>query len=466
MKALSCIKPEQSRDGESSQPSNLTSKLLIDEHPLQVLPSLATKVGLNEAIILQQVHYWINPKMNKNFFEGRYWVHNTYEQWQQQFPFWGEKTIRRAIGNLEELGVLISFVTRDFKKTKYYTINYVKLEELQRHKHANEDITSEVSNSPPSGQNDQIDLPKQADGSGQNDQIHLVNLTTFYNTETTPETSSFLSHLPERSSDGEENEGKKECLKQGQEEKEWPVDEGRKEDKEEECQSMLEVWNKTVQAHFTPGMPLSLSPLCLQKLQSIKREIFQEGLVGWQAYCLKIAENRFLMGQNERGFKVTLDWALNPINAQKILNGTIYDKRSKESGESRGLSFNSESLDASAVNKESGIPRESKRQEILASINDPLWKEWCSQLDVSPNARESITFWELEEISKARFIEVEDDRLVWVGSSDQNTLSRIESLRLKLLDIIQKSFPNVRALRTRIDKKDEVDFAITRKQVF
>ena len=34
------------------------SKLLINEHPLQVLPSLATKIGLNEAIVLQQIHYW------------------------------------------------------------------------------------------------------------------------------------------------------------------------------------------------------------------------------------------------------------------------------------------------------------------------------------------------------------------------------------------------------------------------
>jgi len=38
------------------------SKLLIDEYPLQVLPSLAVIYGLNEAIILQQVHYWIKDR--------------------------------------------------------------------------------------------------------------------------------------------------------------------------------------------------------------------------------------------------------------------------------------------------------------------------------------------------------------------------------------------------------------------
>ena len=37
-----------------------TSPLLINEHPLMVLPSLATAVGLNQAIVLQQVHYWLD----------------------------------------------------------------------------------------------------------------------------------------------------------------------------------------------------------------------------------------------------------------------------------------------------------------------------------------------------------------------------------------------------------------------
>ena len=36
------------------------SNLLTQEPPLQVLPSLAVAIGLNEAIVLQQVHYLLN----------------------------------------------------------------------------------------------------------------------------------------------------------------------------------------------------------------------------------------------------------------------------------------------------------------------------------------------------------------------------------------------------------------------
>jgi hypothetical protein len=106
--------------------------LLINEAPLQVLPSLAQAIGLNEALILQQIHYWLNPNHNKNLMDGRYWVYNTYEQWQAQFPFWCPRTIRSAMNKLEETGLVITFVKQnDFRKIKHYSINYAVLDKVQ-----------------------------------------------------------------------------------------------------------------------------------------------------------------------------------------------------------------------------------------------------------------------------------------------------------------------------------------------
>jgi hypothetical protein len=45
-----------------NQPS--PGKLLIDSSTLIVLPTLATLIGLNEAIVLQQIHYWTNKYEN------------------------------------------------------------------------------------------------------------------------------------------------------------------------------------------------------------------------------------------------------------------------------------------------------------------------------------------------------------------------------------------------------------------
>ncbi|MFK9094406.1 hypothetical protein [Bacillus salipaludis] len=67
------------------------SRLLINESPVMIIPSLAAKIGLNEAVVLQQIHYWLG--ISKHNIEGRTWVYNTYEEWQKQLPFWSVSTI-------------------------------------------------------------------------------------------------------------------------------------------------------------------------------------------------------------------------------------------------------------------------------------------------------------------------------------------------------------------------------------
>ena len=106
------------------------SSLLIDEYPLLVLPSLAEEIGLNEAIVLQQIHFWLSKE--KNFIDGRYWVFNSYEDWSKQFPFWSVSTIRRIFGKLEESGLVISgnYNKIGADRTKWYSIDYEKVSEI------------------------------------------------------------------------------------------------------------------------------------------------------------------------------------------------------------------------------------------------------------------------------------------------------------------------------------------------
>lgn len=103
------------------------SKLLIHESPLQVLPSLAVAIGLNEAIVLQQVHYWLERSNNE--IDGHRWVYNTVQQWQDQFPFWSLDTVRRTLVSLKEKGLLIGERLSEsrFDKTMYYRIDYDNL---------------------------------------------------------------------------------------------------------------------------------------------------------------------------------------------------------------------------------------------------------------------------------------------------------------------------------------------------
>lgn len=114
------------------------NKLLIDDYPIQVLPKLAELIGLNEAIVLQQIHYWLNNSKHK--YDGKTWIFNSYPEWQKQFPFWSLITIKRTIYSLEKQNLLLigNYNKAKFDKTKWYTINYQTIEGMIRPSYQND----------------------------------------------------------------------------------------------------------------------------------------------------------------------------------------------------------------------------------------------------------------------------------------------------------------------------------------
>lgn len=121
--------------------------MLFNKHPLVVDKELAAKIGLNEAMILQQVHYWmeINKKNKRNYHEGRQWTYNTIDEWTEEFPFWSKQTVKRTFKNLRDLGFIIvdNFNAYKFDKTLWYTIDYDKLNESIGSNSPKEDIQNE-----------------------------------------------------------------------------------------------------------------------------------------------------------------------------------------------------------------------------------------------------------------------------------------------------------------------------------
>ena len=116
--------------------SMLYNEFFANEFDTQILrKKLAKAIGLNEAIVLNQLHYWIekNKRAENNFYDDRYWVYNTYEKWQEQdFEYWSVDTIKRTFTKLEKMGFVLSgnFNKMPMDRTKWYTINYEKVEKL------------------------------------------------------------------------------------------------------------------------------------------------------------------------------------------------------------------------------------------------------------------------------------------------------------------------------------------------
>lgn len=148
--------------------SGRMGKMLIEESPLLVSPTLAKIIGLNESIVLQQIHYWLQVKEStgKDFIDGHYWVYNSYRQWNEQFPFWSVETIKRVFHSLEEKELLISgnFNEKWYDKTKWYSIDYCRLREFLR-----------------LGQNDLIVGPNCTHRLGQNDPTNTIDYITDIN---------------------------------------------------------------------------------------------------------------------------------------------------------------------------------------------------------------------------------------------------------------------------------------------
>lgn len=100
-------------------------KLLHKDGVLVFSKVVADKLGLNEAIFLQQLHFKLHHSVLQR--DGHTWIYHTVRQWQKAFPFWSTDTITRVIRKLERQKIIISsnaYNKMRIDKTKWYRIHY------------------------------------------------------------------------------------------------------------------------------------------------------------------------------------------------------------------------------------------------------------------------------------------------------------------------------------------------------
>jgi hypothetical protein len=184
-----------------------------------------------------------------------------------------------------------------------------------------------------------------------------------------------------------------------------------------------------------------------ERLCHLLHTLFQGDLSQWENFCTRVHSSSFLMGEGANKWKVTFDWVLLEKNTLKILEGN-YDDEEPKAQQDRAIQV----------------------KEIIDSIEDPQWKEWCTQLSQrllssedslrETYANSSLSVNDLQAISQARFVEF-DGRLAWIESSDSKTLTYIEDFRFLLLPIIQKTYPSARNIRTRKEEREHAQETIT-----
>lgn len=87
---------------------------------------LAVKYGVEEAILLENISFWItkNAANNKHFYDGHYWTYNSYEAFSKLFPYLSIPQIKRILKSLEDQGAIKTgnYNKIGYDRTKWYTI--------------------------------------------------------------------------------------------------------------------------------------------------------------------------------------------------------------------------------------------------------------------------------------------------------------------------------------------------------
>lgn len=138
-----------------SDTAAIESKLL-PEAPLLVLPSLATVVGLNEAIVLQQLHY------RARIAPDGWWQAGVRELC-REFPFWSEPTVKRTLRGLRRDG-LVEVRQLGTDRTNRWRIDYAALKQRVHELRGQSDplhrVNLSTNRSAASGQSDPIPIDR------------------------------------------------------------------------------------------------------------------------------------------------------------------------------------------------------------------------------------------------------------------------------------------------------------------
>ena len=123
---------------------------LMDEQPVVVDRGLARVIGLSEAIVITQIHQWVeyNRKNNKNYKDGFYWTYGAIKKWHEEYfdVIGSVKTLRRVFKKLIENDYLIvgNYNKLNFDRTYWYRVNYEKFNVLKKeHRDGQNDRTDE-----------------------------------------------------------------------------------------------------------------------------------------------------------------------------------------------------------------------------------------------------------------------------------------------------------------------------------
>lgn len=111
----------------------MNKRLVNEYYTIPLLPSVANAIGLNEALVLQQLHFftiapddWLPRFVGRENRVGRDWLKVSIRKWQRRvFTWWTRQTVANIFDSLEELELIVTL--KQPGKTTWYAVDYEAL---------------------------------------------------------------------------------------------------------------------------------------------------------------------------------------------------------------------------------------------------------------------------------------------------------------------------------------------------
>lgn len=273
---------------------------------------IATYLGQNESILLNQILYWISKCGRDIAGQKEKWIYNSLAEWHKQFSYWSMYKLRKTIKSLEDLGLIksIKVNAKKWNHTKWYTVDHNQYEKLLKKIGIEKNITNislfnkinNVSLANKNTPNQDFDINSKSKETRstnrfvENQQI-IITKNNYTNKSSYKKCGNILNkNLKE---EDKLNVSEKETVKQ-----------------------MIELWNKVFEHSIKPIKAYS-NKKSEQTLLRLYKTIFNSDLDNWREYACKVNSSQFLMGEKKTktNFKAIFSWLIKLETIEKILNG-------------------------------------------------------------------------------------------------------------------------------------------------
>lgn len=152
----------------------------------QFCVELASKYGIEEAIIIQNLYFWIKKNVANecNFYDGRYWTYNSSKAFSVLFPYMNESKIYRVLKSLEQQEFIVkgNYNETKYIRTTWYSFSDKAISELNALKY---DVKGFVKSNL---QNDDFHFTKMQNGTCESEET-ITDNNTYSNTNNKEDTN-------------------------------------------------------------------------------------------------------------------------------------------------------------------------------------------------------------------------------------------------------------------------------------